>query len=103
MDTEGPIHVGKPVDAQKERAKTLEKNRMLKSKAEIEANRKSGTKEKRISMEQKIRAMKEAYNKQLIEEKMKKKKLEAENEEQQQEEEPTGPLARFQKAKMSRK
>ncbi|KAK8893320.1 hypothetical protein M9Y10_021737 [Tritrichomonas musculus] len=103
MDAEGPIHVGKTVDTQKEKAKVLEKNRMIKTKAEIEANRKSGTKEKRISMEQKIRMMKETYNKQLIEEKMK-KKAETQNDEQQPiEEEPSGPLARFKKAKMARK
>lgn len=107
MDAEGPIHVGKPADTQKERAKALEKNRMMKTKAEIEANRKSGTKEKRISMEQKIRAMKEAYNKQLIEEKMKKVKKSEEDAEDGEKtldvEEPSGPLARFKKAKMQKK
>ena len=97
MDTEGPIHVGKPADKQKERADQLNKHRMIK---EPEQSRKPGTKEKRISMEQKIRMMKEAYNKQLIDEKMKKKEKEKENEGQPQE--PSGPLARFKKAKESR-
>ncbi|OHT05765.1 WD repeat protein [Tritrichomonas foetus] len=95
MDIDGPIQVGRPVDKQKERAAGLKKHRMIKETSDKD-ERKGGTKEKRVSMEQKIRMMKEAYNKQLIEEKMKKKETE------NAEEEPSGPLARFKKAKESR-
>lgn len=97
MDADGPIHVGKPVDKQAERAKSLEKYRMVDAKND--EDKKHGTKAKRISMEQRIRMMKEEYNKQLIEEKMKKK----EEENMTQEEEPVGPLARFKKAKQNKK
>ncbi|KAH0794005.1 WD40-repeat-containing domain protein [Histomonas meleagridis] len=92
MEREGPFKVGRPIDKQMNRAKELEKHRMIK-KPEEHA---SGTKEKRLSMEKRIQMMKEEYNKQLLEKKMKQKEEEKEGKEEQEED---NPLSRFKKAK----
>jgi U3 small nucleolar RNA-associated protein 7 len=92
MEEGGPVQVGRPKDRQKERVQTLKKHRMVAEPAP----QVSGSKEKRISMEKRLQLMKEEYNKQKIEEKM--KRIEDEKTGQAPEE-PQGPLARFAKAK----
>jgi U3 small nucleolar RNA-associated protein 7 len=92
MEEGGAIRVGRPKDQQKERAQSLKKHRMVAEPSP----KPSGTKSKRVSMEQKLQMMKEEYHKQKIEEKM--KKLEAEKNGDLPEQ-PQGPLARFAKAR----
>jgi U3 small nucleolar RNA-associated protein 7 len=94
MEEGGPIKVGRPKDRQKERAANLAKHRMIKQTAD--EPKASGVKEKRVSMEKRLQMMKQEYNKQKLEEKLKKAELEKQG---ILPEEPTGPLARFVKAK----
>jgi U3 small nucleolar RNA-associated protein 7 len=93
MEEGGPIKVGRPKDRQKQRADALKKHRIV-SEPAVKV---SGTKDKRISVEQRLQRMKEEYNRQKIEEKMKRLEEEKTGVAEKQ---PQGPLARFAKAKM---
>jgi U3 small nucleolar RNA-associated protein 7 len=97
MEQGGPIQVGRPKDRQKERAASLARHRMVKKTAD--EPKPAGVKEKRLSMEKRLMLMKQEYNRQKLDEKMKRVELEKQG---IVPEEPTGPLARFAKAKRAR-
>lgn len=106
LDPETVFHVGKIENKHKERTDRLKKKRMIKVDANEQAqeqnddndNKKEKPGNKKVTMERKLRMMKDEYNRKLIEEKTAKLKAQAEA----PAEENSDPLARFQREKKLR-
>ncbi|EAY12123.1 WD repeat protein, putative [Trichomonas vaginalis G3] len=104
LDPSTVFHVGKIENKHKERTERLKKKRMIKVDAndqqqqnEEEPNKKQKNQPKKVTMERKLRMMKDEYNRKLIEEKTAQLKKEADGKDEE-----ADPLARFQREKKSK-